>query len=311
MSIINIEIENVLTHAYGIGEYSNVLLCLRAWVPGFQYTKLYKMKKWDGRMNLFSGESFPTGLLPIVLSKLDSNKLEYTITDKRVIQQIQLHPTSVPLREYQEDAINKAFGNVYLGTWFPRGIIKVPTGGGKCFGAGTTVLMFDGSIKQVEDVVIGDLLMGPDSTPRLVASICHGVGPLMKITPIKGEPWVCNDEHILTVQDTCTGVVTDIAVPDYLRQTSTFKHRNKQFSVGASFKPRPIEIDPYFVGLWLGDGNKNLKSVTITKPDREIVQAIKDTAAQWSASVSKYCYREGDCPTWAIVTKHGQPNKLQ
>jgi replicative DNA helicase len=37
---------------------------------------------------------------------------------------------------------------------------------GKCLGRGTLVLMFDGTIKPVEDIAAGDLLMGPDNTPR-------------------------------------------------------------------------------------------------------------------------------------------------
>jgi len=125
------EIGNVTTTAHGISEYANVLLCLRTWVPGFQYTKQYKMKRWDGKMNLFAGETFPTGLLPDVLKKMESNKLDYVLNDVRFIEPLTLGPTTVPLRSYQDDAIRDAFGHVYLGTWWPRGVIKLPTGSGK------------------------------------------------------------------------------------------------------------------------------------------------------------------------------------
>ncbi len=42
------------------------------------------------------------------------------------------------------------------------------------FGLSTKVLMFDGTLKNVEDVAVGDKLMGDDSTPRNVLSITSG-----------------------------------------------------------------------------------------------------------------------------------------
>ena len=44
----------------------------------------------------------------------------------------------------------------------------------KCFGAGTEVLLFDGRVKTVEDLQVGDVLMGDDSTPRTVLSTSRG-----------------------------------------------------------------------------------------------------------------------------------------
>jgi hypothetical protein len=43
-----------------------------------------------------------------------------------------------------------------------------------CHIAGTKVLMFDGSIKNVEDISIGDILMGPDGTERNVIELHSG-----------------------------------------------------------------------------------------------------------------------------------------
>jgi len=47
--------------------------------------------------------------------------------------------------------------------------------GATCLGEGTPVVMHNGSIKKVEDVVCGDLLMGPDSKPRRVISRCEEI----------------------------------------------------------------------------------------------------------------------------------------
>ena len=84
-------------------------------------------------------------------------------------------------------------------------VVTGSPGTGKCLGLGTPVLMYDGSIKPVEAVAVGDRIMGPDSTPRNVLSTTVGRGPLFQIQPIKGDAWVCNDVHVLTIVRSGTG----------------------------------------------------------------------------------------------------------
>src|SRR3989449_6279346 len=50
-----------------------------------------------------------------------------------------------------------------------------------CHRKGQLVLMFDGSLKRVEDVSRGDLLMGPDSAPRKVLETVHGFGKMVEV----------------------------------------------------------------------------------------------------------------------------------
>ena len=45
----------------------------------------------------------------------------------------------------------------------------------RCFGKGTEILMYDGSIKKVEDILVGDVVMGDDSTPRNVLSSLNNI----------------------------------------------------------------------------------------------------------------------------------------
>lgn len=74
---------------------------------------------------------------------------------------------------------------------------------GKCFGLGTPILQYDGTIKPVEEFRVGDLLMGDDSMPRVITSTTRGVGPLYRIEPVAlsgANPVVCNDEHILVLK---------------------------------------------------------------------------------------------------------------
>lgn len=73
-------------------------------------------------------------------------------------------------------------------------------GVGKCLHPDTPVLMYNGSTKRAEDVVEGDLLMGDDSTPRIVMSICSGEDNMYKITPTKGDSYTVNEPHILSLR---------------------------------------------------------------------------------------------------------------
>lgn len=81
-------------------------------------------------------------------------------------------------------------------------IICGPTGAGKCLGPNTKVIKYDGRLELAKNIKTGDLLMGPDSKPRKVLGTTTGKGPLYQITPIKGEPWICNDVHVMTLKHT-------------------------------------------------------------------------------------------------------------
>ncbi|MFO0491204.1 MAG: Hint domain-containing homing endonuclease, partial [bacterium] len=65
--------------------------------------------------------------------------------------------------------------------------------------------MFDGSLRPVENVAVGDVLMGPDSTPRRVLALCRGEDDLYRVTPVKGEPFVLNGDHVLSLVCTNEG----------------------------------------------------------------------------------------------------------
>lgn len=73
-------------------------------------------------------------------------------------------------------------------------------GTGKCFSKDTPILMFDGTIKMVQDIVPGEKLMGDDSTPRTVLRLGNGRDTMYKITNVKGESYIVNSEHILCLK---------------------------------------------------------------------------------------------------------------
>ena len=79
-------------------------------------------------------------------------------------------------------------------------------GSGKCLAEDTPVLMYDGSIKKVQDIKLGDLVMGDNSTSRRVLSVCEGEDQLYDVIPIKGEKYTVNSKHVLTLKISNSGI---------------------------------------------------------------------------------------------------------
>jgi superfamily II DNA or RNA helicase len=82
-----------------------------------------------------------------------------------------------------------------------RGILLYQTtGSGKCVEKGTPIIMYNGSIKKVEDIIEDDLLMGDDSTPRRVTSLARGFDKMYEVKQSSGEKYTVNSEHILCLK---------------------------------------------------------------------------------------------------------------
>lgn len=216
------------------------------------------------------------------------------------------------LRSYQQRAIADLRASYASGHRAP--CLVLPTGAGKCLGIGTLVMRSDGVLIPVEDVRAGDALMGPDSKPRRVLSTTRGTGPLHRIVPVKGDAWICNDVHVLTLVHTETGALVDIPVNEYLAETRWFRHLHKQFTPedGVEFPTaETLPLDPYFLGVWYGDGTKALTGVGISKPDQEIEAVCREVAARFDLQV-RTDFGSSGCPTHHIHggCRGGAPNPL-
>lgn len=180
-------------------------------------------------------------------------------------------------------------------------VIGAKTGIGKCFGKGTKILMYDGSYKKVENIQLNDLIMGIDSKSRKVLNLHSGKDQLYKIKPIKGDSFIVNSKHILSLKKTGTNNTINISVEDYLQTNKTFKHLHKLYRVPIEFNSKKLPLDPYWFGLWLGDGDS--RDSRITTIDKPIINFIKQYAKKLHLKFVTYKYKF--CGSYKMSSKQG------
>lgn len=166
-----------------------------------------------------------------------------------------------PLRDYQDKIVG--IYTKYVNTPICKdslqigsgGILEVPCGRGKCLGKDTPILMYDGTIKMVQDIQIGDVLMGDDSTPRNVLSLARGRETMYKVNTKKGNGYTVNESHILSLKYSKTSEIIDISLKEYLNHGE--KDHLLGYRVPIYFQETNVEIEPYLLGYWLGNHKKN------------------------------------------------------
>ena len=184
-------------------------------------------------------------------------------------------------------ALGVAFINPYDEGWDIPG-----REGGRCHIKGTKILMADGRLKKVEDVKLGDKVMGPDGTPRTILELHHGKDHMYKIIPSSGmNPQIVNSKHEVYYgfKNHHTGEVefrtsTPKELMDKFEQTPSCRDKYYLYrSNQVKFDDTEVELDPYILGLWLGDGTH--KKATITTMDSEVMDYLENFALKHNMKV--------------------------
>jgi superfamily II DNA or RNA helicase len=175
------------------------------------------------------------------------------------------------LRENQIPVVETFMNNIHSGKF--DGLLSLPCAHGKCLGLNTKILMYDGSIKLVQNIKVGDIIMGDDSTPRNILSLARGREMMYKVFQLgnnrkdknKDNYYIVNKSHILSLKydyknkknndKASSSCILDISVFEYLK---LFKNKVNGILVGYRV---PIEFpesslslfDPYKIGYWLGN----------------------------------------------------------
>lgn len=181
-------------------------------------------------------------------------------------------------------------------------------GGAKCLALGTRVWMADGTMRAVEDVRVGDLVMGPDSTARLVLSTTRGHGPMYVVRQTSGMDYVVNGDHLLSLKKSESAKrerrimpsgnprsprgrypdwpdVVHVTAAQFAAQSQRWRENFRGYRAGVlRFPEQSVKIDPYLLGVWLGDGTG--REMRITSADREVIESCAMVAAAHGGSIS-------------------------
>ena len=287
----------------------------------------------------------------------------------------------IPIEIHEEEGVynhSLIFGNLLTGSNYDDKEERLVSGknglGSKCLQKGTLIPLYNGKIKKIENIKVGDYLIGDDGNKRKVINTISGVGKLYEVSQPRGMTYVVNSEHILslrmpdhkiifwnstkggwsilwldqktkkvcskifrciqtsikcdecgiqlvshlkrhyqrmhpnievqkkerkspqveapdtkevndarieiekfkdTIQDDNT---LDISIKEYLKMTPTMQSRFAGFkSCCVNWEKRDVKLDPYVLGLWLGDGYQNGRGFAINaEEDIEILQYLKE-----------------------------------
>jgi len=160
---------------------------------------------------------------------------------------------SKSIRDYQENIIGVYTTHVdkaiVSGATFSGGggILEVPCGRGKCLGKNTPILMYDGTIKMVQNIEVGDIIMGDDSTPRNVLSLARGREKMYKIRDISSPKidisYTVNASHILCVREPESTITADISISEYLATFQEKKWRGYRVPISNTTIARKSRIE--------------------------------------------------------------------
>lgn len=213
------------------------------------------------------------------------------------------------------DDINQDGTGKQLGLWIS---------GDMCLATGTLVMMADGKLKPIEDIKYNDEVMGVDSTPRKVLATCFGEDDLFLIKQTNADNYVVNSKHLISLRRGLDGQRKEenkwlrypkygnkfhIPVKELMQKSDKFREVFVGYKAGEIKMPeRHLLIDPYFLGLWLGDGDSD--QPRITSEDIEIKLYLQEYATSLDMQITIGEWKRTNAVRIGIVRKNAPDNKL-
>lgn len=250
------------------------------------HSAAYKSHRWDGFINFFTIETgkFMTGLLPEVMLALKRKEEEYEIDDKRIdvtfaydeIKPDFLNqwnpPTPIVLEDYQCELTEAAMR-------YRRGVIFAPTSAGKAQPLDSLVATPSG-FKKMGDICVGDNVLVPSGGYAPVTGVFpQGKKKILRLVFSNGSSVECCEDHLWKVNATYDQWKDKIITAKEIRQRMKCPNVSNRFNISpperVDFAAREVDIDPYFMGLLLGDGSFRVPTVVgFSNIDDDIIESV-------------------------------------
>lgn len=211
----------------------------------------------------------------------------------------------IDARDYLKKIHNGNLGKPYYNNEAKHIIDLESRGGGKDLHEDTIVHSNRGKIK-IKDIKIGDKIYGRDGILTKVISKKHYKDQVQyRITTKDGRSLIAGGGHLWGIIDRYGN--KKILTTDYIR--SKYKHLRNDGGVDyyyflpmcepMQYEEKSLQIDPYFLGLWLGDGTSH--RIGISTIDKEISDYVYKIANNYECNVSINHSKNQSCPTYFIT----------
>lgn len=184
-------------------------------------------------------------------------KIWHDIVEKILLDLGLLTATEVYVEDPETMARGSMDGEVYTGEVFEfKGL------------ALDTPLPTPGGWTTMGDVQVGDSLIGSDGTPCTVTAASGVMSkPCYRITFDDRTSIVCDEDHLWAVSSGQSGRLVDsvISASEIAATASNSQGQSNHRVVNAApldLPLVPLEIDPYLIGVWIGDGSRGDGRVT-------------------------------------------------
>lgn len=173
----------------------------------------------------------------------------------------------------------------------------------ECFDPKTPILTWDGTVKEAKDIAVGDRLIDDAGNAVRVKSTCKGFKSMYEVVPDKDNfmSYTVTDNHVLTLKvkkfNTINDLnafrssldddnVIDITIEKYLSLPTSVKNNLYVFkSAGINWEEKAVALDPYILGMWLGDGMSD--GYGFATADKELLDKWIEWGADNNATIKK------------------------
>lgn len=154
-----------------------------------------------------------------------------------------------------------------------------------CFAKNTEILMFDDTIKKVQDIRVNDVLAGHDGKARTVSMTMAGNDDLYTVRQSHGDPYIVNSKHKIVLIDTYSNAVLLMTASEIINLSSSERECLRGIRYGQDFYPK-ITIEYYGRGKYYGFMvNENpmilLKDYTIVHNCNQFFCTACNTVFDW------------------------------
>jgi len=260
-------------------------------------------RMWDGYFRFFTYKTGAvlTGLLPQVVKVLQSLNMEFTVVDTRVpptdinnITPVYELPGHPPLYDHQKEGVD-------IGIKARRGIFSLATNSGKGHPKGTPILTPTGWA-SIETLDVGSEVIAGDGTVTTISGVfCRGPQQTYRMIFNDRTDVVCDSDHLWKVQseNSRKGNWNIVPTHELVERKHTLSKRAIRLRIPIcdpiQFEKKRLPIDPYVLGVLLGDGSLCGSTPRITNPDTDIIDVVRE---QYTVHNQKHTNR---CPTYSVL----------